>query len=334
MSGEGILLVGCGKQAEKHIAGFQAAGLTDIILNDIDPKLAASLAERKGLRWVETIDEALSDPKIAAVDVCAPTPFHYPLLTAAFNAGKHAFCEKPLCETVEQGRELARLANEKNRKCALGFIYRFAPAFERLKGLLVDEERADRRVLGRTIHATLKVGGRGSHAQWKHRLADGGGAINEMLVHMLDLAMFLFGTDGDAKLLHKALLQPVRTINGKQMIADAEDYVVAQARFGGVEILLEADLVTPVFFQQVIVQGENGTFTGSIQDRQPSSLYLMQSRGEYPAGATEFAFGEMDLFVKQMTDFARVLRERDYMPRSSITNGVRLLELIEKIRQA
>ena len=39
----------------------------------------------------------------------------------------------------------------------------------------------------------FRLGRRGSHKAWKHRAQTGGGAANEMLVHMLDLALWYFG---------------------------------------------------------------------------------------------------------------------------------------------
>lgn len=332
MSGERILLVGCGKQAEKHIQGLRKAGLDDIVLFDIQPELAKSLGERMSLPVVGDVDATLAEDAVAAIDICTPTPSHYPLLKAAFTAGKHAFCEKPLCETVEQARELVALAEANGSKCGVGFIYRFAPSFELLKELTDGVGQGAEHPLGRIVCATLKVGGRGSHAVWKHRAETGGGAINEMLVHMLDLALWLFGPSGDVELLVERLLQPERTINGEKIVADAEDYVVLRATLGGVESLIEADLVTPAFLQQVLVQGENGTFMGSIQPSMPNALFLIKERGAFKGGNTPLTFTDNDLFAKQMSDFAKMLREPDHQPRCRMDESLRLMELIEEVR--
>lgn len=332
MNNDGILLIGCGKQAEKHIAGLRASGVENIVLQDIDGDLARGLAKKTDLNWVEDVDAALSDDSIVAVDICTPTPSHYPLLKSAFEAGKHAFCEKPFCETSDQARELAVLADRKSLKCAVGYIYRFVPAFELLKELLEGSASGAGHPLGRITCATLKVGGRGSHAEWKHTAAQGGGAINEMLVHMLDLAIWLFGREGDVELLIKKLLRPRRSIGGREILADAEDYVVLRADLGGVESLIEADLVTPAFLQQVQVQGENGSFMGSIQPSMPNYLLLLEGRGEFDSGMSPLVFEDTNLFAKQMADFVKMLKEPTHKPRCPISDSLRLMELIEDVR--
>ena len=334
MAREGILIVGCGKQAEKHINGLRKAGLENIVLNDIDADRARALAKTSDLPWLENFEAALSDEGIVAVDICTPTPSHYPLAKASLSAKKHVFCEKPLCETSTQARELAQLARTNERACAVGFIYRFAPAFELLKDIVDGQGRGADKPLGEILCATLKVGGRGSHAAWKHTSATGGGAVNEMLVHMVDLAMWLFGKDGEVELLVKRLLRPTRMIGGEEIAADAEDYVVLKTDLGGVESLIEANLVTPAFLQQVLVQGSNGSFAGSIQKIMPNYMFLIDECGKFNAGMTELSFDDNDLFAKQMTDFAKTIRDPNHQSRSTAEDSVRLLELIENVRSA
>jgi predicted dehydrogenase len=80
--------------------------------------------------------------------------------------------------------------------------------------------------------------------------AAGGGAINEMLVHMLDLAVWYFGPPVETELLVSKVLRPTRLIQGKSCEVDAEDFVVMRmASASSVEILLQADMVTASFAQ-------------------------------------------------------------------------------------
>src|SRR5260221_9464594 len=106
----------------------------------------------------------------------------------------------------------------------------------------------------------MRIGGRGSAALWKHRRAEGGGAINEMLVHMLDLAVWYFGPIERAELMMEDVFRPQRVIGGKTESVDAEDFVLA--RFwtrGGIPVVIQADLLTPSFTQMIEIQGDNGT---------------------------------------------------------------------------
>ena len=68
-----------------------------------------------------------------AVDIVAPTIYHYELCEMALKKGKHVFVEKPLANTMEEAKELVKLAKESNLKFQVGHVERFNPAFLALK---------------------------------------------------------------------------------------------------------------------------------------------------------------------------------------------------------
>ena len=70
-----------------------------------------------------------------AVDVVAPTNFHFDLCEVAIRKGKHVFVEKPLANTMDEARELVKLAKESNIKLQVGHVERFNPAFLAIKDL-------------------------------------------------------------------------------------------------------------------------------------------------------------------------------------------------------
>jgi len=68
-----------------------------------------------------------------AVDVVAPTSYHFDICKAAILKGKHVFVEKPLANTMDEARELVKLVKEANIKFQVGHVERFNPAFLALK---------------------------------------------------------------------------------------------------------------------------------------------------------------------------------------------------------
>jgi predicted dehydrogenase len=68
-----------------------------------------------------------------AVDIVAPTIHHFELCKMALRKGKHVFVEKPLANTMDEARELVKLAKESNLKFQVGHVERFNPAFLALK---------------------------------------------------------------------------------------------------------------------------------------------------------------------------------------------------------
>jgi len=64
-----------------------------------------------------------------AVDIVAPTNFHFDLCKKAIRKGKHVFVEKPLANTMQEAAELVKLVKESNSKLQVGHVERFNPAF-------------------------------------------------------------------------------------------------------------------------------------------------------------------------------------------------------------
>src|SRR5579885_103033 len=57
-------------------------------------------------------DAATLMQQIDAADIVAPTNHHYGLCEMAIRAGKHVFVEKPLANTIEEGRNIVNMARE------------------------------------------------------------------------------------------------------------------------------------------------------------------------------------------------------------------------------
>lgn len=329
-----IGIIGCGKQAPKHIAGLQAAPGVELVISDLKQSRSENLAQKAGLQWVPDPHEFFVDPSIDAVDICTPTPSHYDLVCQAIDAGKDYFVEKPLCETPEQARRLIRLTKKSSRWGMVGYLYRFVPVFDQAKKFFPETPKTgESRVLGKVVAANFRIGGRGSHRVWKHRKATGGGAINEMMVHMLDLAIWYFGPVSSAQVPVNKLLRPHRMIRDKLREVDAEDYVVALLTMAtGVEVMIQADLVTPGFTQFVEIQGDNGTFMGSIQSEMPSFLYCREPVDGFKPGRNYLHFGAVNLFEAQMAEFINAVRQRKKPTRSTLSDSILVLEAMQMIR--
>lgn len=67
--------------------------------------------------------EAAREDGIDFVSIVTPNFTHYEVAKAFLEAGIHIVCEKPLCFTVEQGKELERLAKEKKLLFAVTYTY-------------------------------------------------------------------------------------------------------------------------------------------------------------------------------------------------------------------
>ena len=106
----------------KEIDGTELAGFFDP--GDAN---AAEVINKYQLTRFDTVDALLD--ACDAVDIIAPTTNHFDLCKAAITKGKHVFVEKPLAHTMDEARELVKLAKEANIKFQVGHVERFNPAF-------------------------------------------------------------------------------------------------------------------------------------------------------------------------------------------------------------
>lgn len=322
-----IAIFGCGKQAPKHINGFKYNGINDIVVFDVDRERAKSLAEQHGCKAVDTEADIFNDPAINAVDICTPVKFHKPLIEKAIAAGKHFFCEKPLSQSLEDDREIERLATENNVIGMVGYIYRFAPALSQSKTILNED------ILGRVHTAFFRIGGRGNHMEWKHQRATDGGALNEMAVHMIDLVYWYFGDIEHIDLLEADVRLPERVIGGKQITCDAEDYVLAKLKSkSGVDITIMADFVTSAFSQYIEIQGENGSLNTSIQPQYNNHVFLINEKGSFHKGNNDLNFEDNNLFKFQMACFLEALENQKQPERCSLKDSVAVMEIHKTLK--
>lgn len=329
-----IGIIGCGKQAEKHLYGLKKIPGIDIVVADVSDEASRALAEAANVARAKEPGDIFKDQSVRAVVICTPTRSHVSLIKQAVGAGKDVFCEKPLSDSLDEVLELQEMLVGQGSVVMIGYIYRFVPVFEEAWKLFRDgAEGENGSVMGRPVSAFFRVGGRGSHQKWKHFRDTGGGAINEMLVHMVDLANWYFGPLGELQVLSHSLLAPQRHIQGELVNADAEDYVLLRCKgTDGVEIVCQADLITPAFSQYVEIQAENGSFMGSIQGDMPNYVYLKEGRGGYRSGRTEIKAGARNLIDAQMQAFVDAVLKTGKQDRNRVTESVELMQVVEKIR--
>lgn len=119
---------GVGHLGKFHINNWLELEAVNLVgFFDPDDKNALLAIEKYQLTRFDDA-EALVDA-CDAVDIIAPTPFHFELCAMALRKGKHVFVEKPLTNTMDEARTLIKLAKESNVKFQVGHVERFNPAF-------------------------------------------------------------------------------------------------------------------------------------------------------------------------------------------------------------
>ena len=318
-------VVGCGKIAERHLNAYRKLGEIDVTVTDIVDK-GRMIAENYGVGWHNDPMALIASDEIDAVDVCIPTPSHAEVILKALDHGKHVFCEKPLARNLAEIEQIQAKANETGSVVMVGYLYRFHPAFQMVRDVLQEG------ILGEPYFATFRVGGRGSHKAWKHKAETGGGAGNEMMVHMLDLALWYFDDASAIENLYTDTVLASREIEGAQVEANAEDVMLLKLEMtDDVTVLCQSDLITPSYMNYLEVHGTNGSIWTSIIDHFPTIVYCKEPRGVYDRGHNFFEFDKADLFERELGHFTECIREGRPTNLNSVEDSRKIMNVIESV---
>ncbi|MGD0497579.1 MAG: Gfo/Idh/MocA family oxidoreductase [Bryobacteraceae bacterium] len=139
--------------------------------------------------WKETVNR----PDIDIVDVAAPPFLHHDMAIEAARAGKHVFCEKPLCLTYPQAVEMRDAAEKAGIVHYLNHNYRRCPAVS-LARQLIAEGRLGRLFHWRSAYLQSWIVDPEFPLTWHLRQETAGsGPHGDLGSHLVDLARFLVG---------------------------------------------------------------------------------------------------------------------------------------------
>jgi len=143
---------------------------------DPDQQTAQEVVNQYNIPFFPNPQDLLSI--IDAVDIVAPTNFHYDLCELAIKSGKHVFVEKPMCDTMEQAQSLIKLVKEANIKFQVGHVERFNPAFLSVQNLHIDPMFIE-------VHRLAQFNPRGTEVS----------VILDLMIHDIDIVLKLVNSE-------------------------------------------------------------------------------------------------------------------------------------------
>lgn len=192
MQKTGVGIIGCGNISHIYLENMTKlySNLEVIACADIFPEKAIEAKNKYGLKKAYSVEELLKDPDIRIVVNLTIPPVHYSVNKQILEAGKHAYCEKPMALSVQEAEEIVQLAKEKNLYICNAPDTFMGPGIQTVRRLIDDGEIGE--VIGFT--ANLMTPG---HDCW-HPHPDfyyktGGGPILDMGPYYLAALVSLLG---------------------------------------------------------------------------------------------------------------------------------------------
>jgi predicted dehydrogenase len=240
-----IVIIGAGFITRVgHLPGYKAADAGVVAICDVVEEPARMLAAQYGIPnvyadWREMITAEQPD----IVSVCLPNVLHREPTLFALEAGAHVLCEKPLATSVAEAKEMFAAARKAQRFLMTAQNWRWDAGSRAIRRIV------DTGDLGEVYYAEATALRRMGIPTWGafHRSElSSGGALLDVGVHMLDLAVWLMGSPEPVRVSAKT----ERKFGTRPEIAkmmrnawdpakfDVEDFAVALVHFANGATLL------------------------------------------------------------------------------------------------
>ncbi|WP_435156395.1 Gfo/Idh/MocA family protein [Haladaptatus sp. DFWS20] len=182
-----IGVVGLGTMGTNHATRLVDAGAE--IVSGVDVNEAARKAFEEQFDAVTyTNHSAMYESDLDGIVITVPNALHEEVAVTALDENVHTLVEKPLAHSVESAQRIATAAYESEAFCVVGFVMRYYKTVQKLLALRDEGEFGD--IVHIDAHYVRRHNRPTSGWFIDPELA-GGGALVDIGVHVLDLALTL-----------------------------------------------------------------------------------------------------------------------------------------------
>lgn len=253
-----VAVIGYGWGGKKIVATLQSSPLLKVemvIEQEEVPRLAAqALGATQDFTVSSMFEDAIANPNVEAVVLCTPHKLHAAQIAAAAKAGKHVFCEKPLCLSFADAVQAVAACKAANVQLGIGHERRFEPAIIELR----------RRIANGDLGTILQIEGNFSQDKFFALPPDNWrlskelapcGPLSATGIHLVDLAIAILGPADN-------VLARLNTLASN--FANGDTLAVMLSFKSGATALISAILATP-FDGRFTVYGSKGWI--EVRDR-------------------------------------------------------------------
>ncbi len=182
-------LIGAGRIGRVHAANLaqRVPGARLVAVADVFGDAARALAGEYGLDAYDDHRPLLERADVDAVVVCSSTDTHAPMITAAAQAGKHIFCEKPIALDLARIDDALAAVADAGVTLQVGFNRRFDAGFSAVRQAVIAGK------VGRP--EMVRITSRDPEPPPIGYVRVSGGIFLDMTIHDFDMARFLVGEE-------------------------------------------------------------------------------------------------------------------------------------------
>jgi predicted dehydrogenase len=251
----------------------------------------AAFAAKYGCRAVPSYEAILDDKDIEAVINTTPNGVHLETTRAAAAAGKHVFLDKPIANTVSDGRRITEICRKARVVLALGYQRRRESQFRWIK------RQIDEGLFGKLVNAEANISrdrlGKIDLGSWRYQAAGmPGGVMLQIGIHYTDVLEYLIG--------------PVKAVSGRfaRLVLPGDNPDVASLVLeheNGALSTLNASYASASEYYLMNIYGKEATAYYDMFE----GLRMLKRGEEKPV---KVPFANKDTIAEELEDFADAVR--------------------------
>ena len=253
-------VIGTGFMGRVHLEALRRVENVDVveIAASSPDKAKAGAAGYGVLNATGDYRDILADPSIDAVHITTPNVSHFPIAKAAFEAGKHVLCEKPLAMNVAEARILTELQAAAKLRGGLCHNLRYYPMVQQIRRMREAGELGDILVVQGTYSQDWML----YQTDWNWRVDPAVSGPSRVMAdigsHFFDMAEYLTGLRVSAVCSDLQIFWPTR----KQPKGGGESF---SGKLGATAEAVDTKVVTEDFGATLFRMGQRarGTMTAS-----------------------------------------------------------------------
>lgn len=241
-------LIGTGGIAQTYAQAFQSSDCCELIaVADVNENSAKAFAEPFAAKSFADYKTLAENAEFDAVIVSTPPNTHPEIAMFFMNSGKHVLCEKPLCLSVAEAKQMIETAEKANVTFTMATKFRYCEDVVKAKAILASG------VLGEVVQFenafTAKVD---MSKRWNSDFAvSGGGVLMDNGTHSVDIIRYFLGAITDVLALETSGTQNLTVDENVKLLAKTENGIAAS-----VDLTWGINKELPNF---ISVYGTNGT---------------------------------------------------------------------------
>ncbi|MGZ9584134.1 Gfo/Idh/MocA family protein [Paenibacillus marinisediminis] len=182
----GLGIVGYGGMGSQHGRMLEDNARIDVVsVCDLKEDRLAH-GKELGYKAYDQYEKMLQDQNVDLVLIATPNHLHKDFAIAAFEAGKHVICEKPVTITSDELEQILAAAERTGKVFMVHQNRRWDSDYATIKKIY------DEKLIGEVYNIESRVhGSRGIPGDWRHSIEYGGGMMLDWGVHLIDRIMMM-----------------------------------------------------------------------------------------------------------------------------------------------